>query len=112
LYRGPRVSPTPARHLAARGVALHWSDEAEQTALRAVPENVAAGFDPVASTHVLAPDAVTQDACWGRRFERPRRGVAVLVLDVEIEQRVRHDKTHLLNRAFERHPLRDVIARV
>src|SRR5918993_2937388 len=82
--------------VATRLIAVHRRDESEQTAVAAVSEQVATDFDEVADANIFGLDAVVQDGLSSRRFQSPQRRFAFLVLDLDIDPRVRINVMDLL----------------
>src|SRR6187399_1931327 len=85
----PRLVPFEFDAVAPGGVAVHRGHEAEQAPFRAVAQQVAAHLDVVAGTDVLTLDAVVEDPALVGGLERPRDHGALVVLHLEIDDRVR-----------------------
>ncbi|MCY4506691.1 MAG: hypothetical protein OXG35_06990, partial [Acidobacteria bacterium] len=104
LWRRPLVLiPLLLDAVAPLGVAVQRRHEPEQTAVRAVPETVAAHPDGVARQHVVGLDAVAAEPHGGGGLHGPQggSGAAPFAGDLEEDPGVRVDQVHFPDRPLE-----------
>ena len=86
--------------MASRPITMVGRHKPEQTAVGAVSEQMTPHFDAVTHLDVLALGAVPNHRIGTGGLERPRGRLAFVVLDVEVDPRMRDDQVDFLDQCL------------
>src|SRR2546430_16416014 len=84
----------------------------EQTSVRAIAKQMTTDPNRIARLHVFALDADFGETGRTRRLERPRGHLTLIVLDVQVDPRVRDEQMQFLDLAVHRRPDGEVVVAV